>query len=59
VAGALGALTVTVRFQYAPLIGMILRAGGTRARVKGWLAMIGGGDAGVCGRHCQCNSLLE
>ena len=43
VAGALGALAVAVRFQYAPLIGMILLAGGTRARVGGWLAMIGGG----------------
>jgi len=43
VAGALGALAVAVRFQYAPLIGMILLAGVTRAPVRGWLAMIGGG----------------
>ncbi|MDD9820835.1 MAG: hypothetical protein OXR07_08165 [Nitrospira sp.] len=52
VAGALGALTIAVRFQYAPMIGVILLAGGFRARLtgmpllavaRGWLAMIGGG----------------
>ncbi len=47
-AGVLGALVVAVRFQYAPLIGVILLVGGYRAHTTGRLAMIGGGAAVLC-----------
>ncbi len=47
-AGALGVLAVALRFQYAPMIGVILLAGGYRARTTGRLAMMGGGAAVLC-----------
>ncbi len=48
VAGALGTVIMAVRFQYAPLIGMILLVGLYRAHARGRLAMIGGGAVVVC-----------
>ncbi len=48
VAGAVGMMAVAVRFQYAPLIGMILLVGLYRAHARERLAMIGGGAMVVC-----------
>ncbi len=48
VAGVLGMLAVAVRFQYAPIIGVILLVGMYRAHTTGRLAMIGGGAAVLC-----------
>ncbi|MDD9875047.1 MAG: hypothetical protein OXU22_05865 [Gammaproteobacteria bacterium] len=47
-AGALGALAVAFRFQYAPAIGVILLFGFYHAHPKGRLAMLGGGAAVLC-----------
>ena len=55
-AGALGALAMAFRFQYAPMIGVILTAGWYRAHTtgmllaltRGRLAMLGGGAAVLC-----------
>jgi len=47
-AGVVGALAVAVRFQYAPLIGVILLVGVSRAPTTGRLAMLGGGAVVVC-----------
>ncbi len=48
VAGAVGTMAMAVRFQYAPLIGMILLVGLSRAHARGRLAMIGGSAVVVC-----------
>jgi len=47
-AGALGALAMAFRFQYAPMIGVILIVGWYRAHTTGRLAMLGGGAAVLC-----------
>ena len=48
VAGVLGAVAVAIRFQYAPLIGVLLIIGVYRASNAGRLAMLGGGAAVLC-----------
>ena len=48
VAGVLGAVAVAIRFQYAPLIGVLLIIGVYRASNTGRLAMLGGGAAVLC-----------